>query len=393
MRSKKRATTLSVLMVTVSEMATDARVCREAETLADEGYTVKILCLASSMSPEIRHVELVEYRYGWLPRRIRLVAMSVGFFVSTVIRSADIYHAHNVPALPGCWVAARVRRAILVYDGHEVYSLDDVFLHGGNRLHTTKQKFEAKIERILGRRADLRLTAGDKYGQVMARALNVDPPITIPNYPPLPDSILESPLRAMIKCQPDDVIVLYQGGFFLGSRDLATLVKGMKLLPGNYHLVLLGFGIKDESEQLALLARNEGVQDRVHVLPPVRHQELARYTSGADIGVIPLRLKDDGDRLCAPNKLYEYFQGSVAVLSARASEVVEVLAATDAGRTYQFDSPVDFATQVQSFGATREKIALFGQRGRIAAENQYSWEAVKHVLVDAYTTLDATITP
>jgi len=375
-------------MVTVSEMATDARVCREAEALVDAGYSVRILCLASPIPPMIRGVELIERDYSMLPRRARLIAMTLGFLAATLFRSADIYHAHNVPALPGCWLAARLRRAPLGYDAHELYALDSRFPKGGDGSHTRRQHVEAAIERTLGRRADLRLTASDGYARVIARSLGIEPPIAIPNYPPLPETIVDSPLRHLAGVGEDDIVVLYQGGFYRSSRALDTVVRGMRLLPDRYRLVLLGFGVMGEEKELAALATTVGVADRVTILPSVRHQELAKYTAGADIGVIPLRLINDATRLCAPNKLYEYFQGSVAVLSTAADELSAALASTGAGRTYEFDRPEDFAAQALALGKTREDLAEVGGRGRVAAEDRYSWETVKHVLVDAYGSLE-----
>jgi len=371
-------------MVTVSEMATDARVCREAEALVDAGYSVRILCLASPIPPMIRGVELIERDYSKLPRRARLIAMSLGFLAATLVRSSDVYHAHNVPALPACWLAARLRRARLVYDAHELYALDSRFPEGGEGDHTRRQHVEAAIERTLGRTADLRLTASEGYARVIARSLGIEPPIAVPNYPPLPERIVDSPLRALSGAGDDDIVVLYQGGFYMSSRALDTVVRGMRLLPERYCLVLLGFGVMGEERQLAAIAKAEGVDDRVTILPSVRHQELPKYTAGADIGVIPLRLINDATRLCAPNKLYEYFQGSVAVLSTAADELAAALASTGAGRTYAFDSPEDFAAQALALGATREDLAEVGQRGRVAAVDSYSWEAVQHVLIDAY---------
>lgn len=387
MRGSRRSHGRRVLMVTVSEMATDARVCREAETLSDAGYSVKVLCLASTMSAVTRGVDLIELDDGRLPRPAQLVWVALRFFIATLVRPADIYHAHNVPALPGCWVASRLRCSLLVYDAHEVYAVGKAFPRGRNRSHSRRQHVEAAIERSLGRRADLRLTASDGYGRVIAKSLGVEGPVVIPNYPPLPELTIESPLRSRSNASDEDILVLYQGGFYLESRSLDTVVRGMRLLPRHYRLVLLGFGLAGEEHHLAALAKAEGIEDRFLLLPPVRHQELAAYTAGADIGVIPLRLINEAANLCAPNKLYEYFQGSVAVLSTAADELVDVLATTGAGRTYVFDDPHDFAEQILALGQSREMLAEIGRRGRCAAEDRYSWEAVQHILVDAYQKL------
>ena len=289
-------------MVTVSEMATDARVCREAESLVEAGYEVDILCLRSSIPARIRGARLIERGYGRLPRKLRLFLTTIDFFVSTVIRPADVYHAHNVPALPGCWLAARLRRSRLVYDAHEIYAISSRMPKGQTGGHTRRQHVEAAIERRLAPGADLRITASEAYGRVIADALRIPAPIAVPNYPPLPPLFAESPLRGLIGASADEVVVLYQGGFYLGSRPLDVLVRAVPLLPENYRLVLLGFGVAGEEEILAQLAKDLGVTDRVTLLPPVAHQDLARFTAGADIGVVPLTVTQDATRLVAPEQ-------------------------------------------------------------------------------------------
>src|SRR4051794_11171148 len=110
-----------ILMVTASEMSTDARICREAETLARAGFDVRILCLRSRMPARVEGVRLIEQRYLNVPLRARSIFVAGRLLIGTLIRRADTYHAHNVPVLPGAWMAARLRRANLVYEAHELY--------------------------------------------------------------------------------------------------------------------------------------------------------------------------------------------------------------------------------------------------------------------------------
>ena len=370
-------------MVTVSEMATDARVCREAETLVDAGYEVEIVCLGSELVASVRGVRLVERRYPAMPRRLKLAVMALDFFLAALVRRADIYHAHNVPALPGCWVAARLRRAALVYDAHELYALTDRLPKRGDGRHSRRQQLEAKIEATLGVRADLFLTAGDGYAAAIAHALTIEQPIVIPNFPPLPPRLVDDRLRVLAGADVDDVVILYQGGFYLSSRSLDVVVRSLLFLPQHYRLVLLGFGVTNEAEQLETLANDIGVGDRFTLLPPVPHQQLADFTVGADLGVIPLKLMGDAARLCAPNKLYEYFQAGIPVVTTAAEELAEMVTTLGVGAVYDFASPESLAAAVLGLGP-REALSRLGVRARTAAEERYSWEAVRGSLLEAY---------
>jgi len=375
-------------MVTASEMGTDARICREAETLARAGYEVRVLCLKGDVPASAKGVELIEQDFRRVPRRARLAAIAVRMSVSALLRRADIYHAHNIPALPSSWLSARIRRARLVYDAHELYAArvrsaqDEVAPPPGWRLRA-----EAALERSLASRADLHLTVSPRYADEIAASLRLPRPIPIPNYPPLAPPGVDPILRKTVGVNDDEIVILYQGGYYLATRALDVLIRAMKVLPPQYHLAFVGFGPHGEERQLEDWIREANVGSRVSLLPAVPHQELARWTSGADIGVIPFRMERQAMVLGSPNKLYEYLSSSVAVLSSPGVELAEVLAETRAGATYDPASVEDFVEKVRALGATRSALKDIGRLGRAAAEQKYSWEAVERTLTNAYESL------
>lgn len=371
-----------VLMITVSEMRTDARISREAEALHRAGFDVEILCSLSVPPAVISGPRLTEIRPSPGPRGLRMVTLFLRLWWATVRRSADIYHAHNVHTLPMAATAAALRRGRVVYDAHELYALSAT--GESSQPPTLRQRLESWVERRLARRAGLRLTASTRYAQHISQALDIDPPIAVPNYPELPDDGCESPLRALIGARDTDIVVLYQGGFYLRSRALDVVVEAMRLLPPAYRLVFLGFGPNDEESLLRRQISDAGLGDRVNILPAVPHQELAAYTRGADIGVIPFRLTSAAMQLCSPNKLYEYMASGVAVVSSGADELSEVIRHTGSGAIYDYSDPTDLASTIQRLGSSRADLRGVGARGRRAAEQHYSWEAASISFVQTY---------
>jgi glycosyltransferase involved in cell wall biosynthesis len=284
---------------------------------------------------------------------------------------------------------ARLRRAKLVYEAHELFSVSAPRGSGGRV--SAMQRLERSSERLFAPKADLRLTASRRYGSQMASALGIDPPLAIPNYPVLPPAPQRlSPLRQRIGAAEDEIVILYQGGYYSGTRAIDVLIRAVALLPAQYRLVLLGFGSDQEEALLHDLIEGLHLSTRVMMLPAVSHRELPEYTAGADIGVIPFRLRTMDMQLCSPNKLYEYMAASIPVLASAADELKEVLTETGAGLTYDYDDPADLAKQVLALGPDRGSLRHIGAKGRRAAETRYCWQSAEHLLVNAYSALTST---
>jgi glycosyltransferase involved in cell wall biosynthesis len=306
--------------------------------------------------------------------------------------SADIYHAHNVHMLPAAWLAARIRRKPVVYDAHELLAVQTP--SGPQGRFTIKQRLEVATERVLAPRADAKLTVSTRYANQLAQSLNIEPPVAIANFPPLPpvperDS---SPLRAMLGVNASDTVLLYQGGFYPDTRALDVVVNAMTLLPDTYWLALLGFGRPRAELALKKLAAGSPAADRIRFLPSVPFTDLPRWTAGADVGVIPFKINSAAMKLCSPNKLYEYLGAGVAVVATEADELVDVLERSRAGLTYRWQSAEDFARAVRALADDSQQLAERKRCSRRAAENGYSWAYAKPLLVQEYARISARIT-
>ncbi len=104
-------------------------------------------------------------------------------------------------------------------------------------------------------------------------------------------------------------------GFFGTLRDLLDyrLIEGVARLRPDVHIVLIGQRHVD-------LATLEALPN-VHFLGQKRHDELAAYCKGFDVGWIPYRIDDDV-KYINPLKLREYLSAGVPVVSTSMPEVL-----------------------------------------------------------------------
>jgi len=104
-------------------------------------------------------------------------------------------------------------------------------------------------------------------------------------------------------------------GFFGTLRDLLDfpLIEGLAKLRPDIHVVLIGQRHVDLSALDAL--------PNVHFLGQKRHDELAAYCKGFDVGWVPYRIDDDV-KYINPLKLREYLSAGVPVVSTSMPEVL-----------------------------------------------------------------------
>ena len=104
-------------------------------------------------------------------------------------------------------------------------------------------------------------------------------------------------------------------GFFGTLRDLLDydLIAGMARARPDVHLVLIGQKHVDLAELEAL--------PNIHFLGQKKHDELAAYCKGFDVGWIPYRI-DDNVKFINPLKLREYLSAGVPVISTSMPEVL-----------------------------------------------------------------------
>jgi glycosyltransferase involved in cell wall biosynthesis len=404
-----------VSMIVWNTFQTDARVLKEAETLAGRGHDVTVFALLQpgetpereTLSPRLDVVRVSRTPLRALrslfqpdgsrpPREVK--AGVGGAFVDTPLRSSrlrragevvsrsaihvglwramvasrpDVVHAHDVNTLPTAWAAARRTGARLVYDAHEI-STDR---EGYREL----RGLIAWAEGRLMPRADATITTTAMRAKFFARAYGVPRPLVLQNRPRFQDLSRGTLIRDRLGLGDGLPVVLYQGGLQPG-RGLEDLVAAMPGLPP-CHLVYIGGG-----RLLAALkgmAAERGLEGRVHFVPTVPLAELLAWTASADIGAQPIRNTCLNHLSTDSNKLFEYAMAGLPVVASDFPEIRRVVRAHDIGLLFDPETPGALAA------ALRRLLADAGLRARLAANARasaraLSWEAQEGELASLY---------
>ncbi len=331
-----------VCMVTYSYYASDARVTRYAEALAQRGDQVDVLALKAN--PElpreetlrgVRHIR-IHPRYGkketsplsYLLPIVKFLAICAAWIAREHSRKRyDLLHIHNIPdfvVFAGLY--PRLTGAKVLLDIHDVVPefYASKFKRGeqsfGIRLLKLMELASSKVAHHVIIANDLwlekyRLRTG-KNGHCSVFINNVDTTI----------------FAARTRTRNDGkLIVLFPGGLqWHQGLDIAirAFKKVSATLPNaEFHL----YGDGNVKAELVALAADLGLEKKVLFFPPRPVREIAEIMANADLGVVPKRANSFGNEAYS-TKIMEFLSLGVPM----------VVSETRIDRFYFNDSVVRF---------------------------------------------------
>jgi glycosyltransferase involved in cell wall biosynthesis len=418
---------VKVAMFVYADVTHDARVLREAGSLAAAGHEVTVVARpradGTGGGPERRDgftIVRVPIPDGWrLPWRIlglpaRLAARLVDRIrggrsaeetltwlvlwrfailgwarvAAAAAGPADVYHGHDLSGLPAALASRRrARVGRIVYDSHEL------FLDAGANVRRPawlRRRF-ARLEGAWAGEAAAVVTVNDALAAELARRYELPRVLAVHNCPPRwqPPAVPDPRLRAAIGCAADTPVALYHGSF-APHRGLEQLADAL-LEPGmeQVHAVDLGFG--GQRDALEALAREPRFGGRLHVLPPVPPEDVVGWVSGADVDVLAIQPSTLNHVLSTPNKLFEALAAGVPVVASDFDGLRAIVVNDPDGPLGVVCDPADpaaIAAAIRSIveAPAEERDALRG-RCLAAAHRRWNWESESAKLVELYRTL------
>jgi glycosyltransferase involved in cell wall biosynthesis len=292
---------------------------------------------------------------------------------------ADVWIAHDLEALATGVAAKRALGGALVYDSHELY------VERADSLETPlSRRLWRRHEARLIRSADHVVTVNDSIAGVLAQRYGIVRPTVVRNVPPYepPPDPRDGSLRSAAGIAPDAPFALYLGGLGPG-RGLELLVRAARAF-GDVHLVLLGPAREGFAEQLAALAEETGVADRVHVLPPVPVRDVRRWAASAAVGLVPYPNSCLNHYFSLPTKLFDYLSAGVPVAVSDLPELGGIVRRYDVGET--FDDEASLVRAVLAIAADPARAARLRDNA-VAAARELTWESDSAPLLAAVDAL------
>lgn len=237
----------------------------------------------------------------------------------------DAVHCHDLGALPVGWAVKKHLGGPLVYDSHE--------LHDELSLISRFERWSTRVaQHYYSGKLDGFITVNDSIAQTMnERYPKLPPAVVVRNATKYVDGRVEydGRLHRAAQLADHEKVLLYQGGFSR-HRGLDVLVRAAPLLPDGWVLVMMGWGTM-ESQLRAIASAVDPNGRWIRFVPSAPQEELAHWTAGGSIGVIPYENVCLNHWFCTPNKLWEYPAAGVPILASPFPELRKVVETNDIG--------------------------------------------------------------
>lgn len=390
---------MRVCMLALVPIRRDIRLQRAARALSQAGFAVSVIDVEHDRTGACEEVPGdIHIKHILIPSRFSqyysstanfipwLLFKAVRILLSTleVLRtSADIYHASDITALPACYIAARMRRRPLIFESYELPLVDPPITRRRLLCALSTRLLRGMMSHCSGI-----ITTSPPMGRELQRRYGGRAPIIVRNIPDYQAPVASDRLRQYLGLGPETRISLYQG-YLQPDRGLDVLVRAARFLALGIVIVMLGGG-PSQPEVEALIAQ-EGVGDRVKILPPAPHTELLEWTASADIGLAIYRASYSANvQVWMPNKLFEYLMAGLPVLASPIEAIVETVRTYEVGCIVDSIEPEEVGRAISAMLADQEALARMHQNTLAAAERELRWDVEQQQLITLYRNTLAT---
>ncbi|MDQ2714064.1 MAG: glycosyltransferase [Chloroflexota bacterium] len=379
---------LKVGMHVLGRGRTDARVLREASALAQSGCEVWIIDIEIERTrAPIEHIDGLHYKHIFLsswntPARFKaffLLKLARAFLWGTVLllrTPVDIYHAHEDNALVACYFAALLRRKPLIFDAHEL-PLVSPQVTRWRRLHA----LAVRVVRIIVARCAAIISPSPPLIAELQKRYGGREAVLLRNLSPYQAPISSNRLRERLGIDAHTHIALYQG-YLSRERGLDIIIRAARFLAADSVIVLMGEG--EGRPDLEALIRQEGVEERVKMLPAVPYAELLSWTASSDVGLIIYRAGSPNVPMMLPNKLFEYLMAGIPVLASPLAAVVEIVESYQVGRIVRSQEPEEIGQALTLLLNDTQARRQMRSHALAASLHDLCWEKESHKLIQLY---------
>tara|TARA_R110002050_G_scaffold122015_3_gene240481 strand:+ start:13581 stop:14687 length:1107 start_codon:yes stop_codon:yes gene_type:complete len=355
-----------VIISVSNDLATDQRVQRHISVLLKKGYQVHFIGrkLPTSMDFKPSDYEVKRFKL-WFEKGFLFYAnLNLRLFSYLLFNKADLYFSNDLDTLLPNYLVAKLYGRPLIYDSHEYFT-------GVPEIQNRKlvKQVWTKIEAAIFPKLKHVITVNESIADLYQRDYGIRPKV-IRNVASkvLPEIKLS---RSALKLPQDAYLIINQGSGINVDRGMEEMLEALKLLPPNYHFMLVGKG--DVLEYLKQKAREDSLQDRVHFIPSQPYLKMLQYTLNADLGISLDKDTNINYRFSLPNKVFDYMKCGIPLLVSDLKETSALVLQYNIGKVTEVDAQQIAAAVLELSGT--EKQVFQANLAQAAAENNYEKES------------------
>ncbi len=251
----------------------------------------------------------------------------------------------------------------VIYDSHEFWPQAN--LDGP----PWESRILARVEGAFARRADIVVTVSPHLARHLQTLYRLNRVLSVPNAEPF--------IRAgSPSCERQvrwPVRFLLQGRIVPG-RGIDTFLRAWSRLNDRRAVLYLRCPESPYLTELQAQYRSLIEQERIVILEAGASTKLVELASFADVGVIPYVGPNLNHVYACPNKLSQYMQAGLAILSSRLDFITEVVGRYECGIIYDADRPDSLVAGVKQLVDDLDRLQVMKRNAYRAAESEFNWQ-------------------
>ena len=370
-----------VTSIVLNNFKNDSRVLKENISLQNAGYDVLVVALHEEPLKEFDEVQNIPIHRvklksrGWSKHKLIQLLKYMEFIYRVVrqYKDSDILHCNDLSALPIGVIIKKFfnKDAKVVYDSHEY----QVYRAG---ISKTISKLSYYLEKSLLPYCDTVIVVSKSIAQGYAKDYDIEEPELVLNTPNFTKIDKSDYFRKKYQISNSEKIFLYQGRLSK-FRGIEKLVDVFRIMPTNYHLVLMGHG--EELKEFLSNIKNENI----HIHESVPPYKILEYTSSADYGISLIEPISLSYEYCLPNKVFEYTMAGLPIIVSSLPEMKRFVEENNVGIAVDFNNSIESLKNIfiefskQDYNKYKDNLN--------DTANKFNWEKQEQILLNIYEKL------
>jgi len=303
-----------ILISVFNKIDYDGRVQRTAETLSKK---FKIVVFSVDSGLNYQNPKFLVYPISLLKFNNLKILKHIYFWLKLILFTLkirpSIVYANDFYLGPIGWISAKIVNAEFVYDAHELIIKDKY------EKFKFKKYFWYLWEKLIVKKCDLLIAANEDRAKIMKQYYKLQKmPLVIRNISRR--NMVTLTTMEVFNLYPNlkhcfsnkKIKIVYQGYMDL-KRGIDFIIYLIKQLDENYQLLLIGDG-PDFKEIIKIVEKNN-LQNKIIPVGKVLNKHMISILKLCNIGIVTYPLKGLNNIYCASNKIYDYCQAGLPVVT------------------------------------------------------------------------------
>ena len=369
MKNKKKA-----IVCVSNDLITDNRVSKTCLVLKGQNYEVTLVGRKKKNSPPMnkKSFRWKRFKLPFEKGPLFYLSLNIRLLLFLFSSKADLIYANDLDTLAPCFLAAKIKKAKLIYDTHELFT-EVPELTSRPRV----QYIWLKIESAIFPKLKHVITVNNSIAKIYSQKYNI-PVTAVRNVPEYHKLEGELKTRKQLKLDIEDFILIIQGSGLNIDRGIEEAVLAMKNCEG---CILLIVGDGDVIPKAKEIVAHNDIKQKVRFISRRPYDELMKITRIADVGLLLDKNSSLNQELALPNKLFDYIHAGIPILSSALPEIKKIIKKYEVGIFLSETEPKIIQETILSYKANHKLRNQHKENCRLAAEKE-NWGIEQQKLID-----------